>query len=79
MNDQPGTRPARFRSRLIFSVFMGIIAVFLVWPGYPLFSSATPLVFGFPLSFAWIILCTLAGFAAMLALYRSDRKHEEEE
>jgi len=65
-------RPAR----ICFVLVMVLIGFFLIWPGYTLFSSATPLVFGFPLSFAWIIFCTIAGFIALLALYFSDRKAE---
>jgi hypothetical protein len=53
---------------------MCFIGFFLIWPGYTLFSSATPLIFGFPLSFAWIIFYTIAGFIALLALYFSDKK-----
>jgi membrane protein implicated in regulation of membrane protease activity len=61
-------------SRILFCIVMCFIGFFLIWPGYTLFSSATPLIFGFPLSFAWIIFCTIAGFIALLALYFSDKK-----
>nr|MBS0037709.1 hypothetical protein [Saprospiraceae bacterium] len=60
------------RNRIIFSVVMLIISLGLIWPGYVLFSHHSPLVFGFPLSFAWVILCTIMGFVAMLALFFSD-------
>jgi hypothetical protein len=49
----------------------------LIWPGYSIFSSATPLILGFPLSFAWIIFCTIIGFTALLALYLSDYKEDK--
>ncbi|TVR76828.1 MAG: hypothetical protein EA409_12870 [Saprospirales bacterium] len=60
-------------SRWIFGVVMGLITLFLIWPGYLLFSAAEPLILGFPLSFAWVIFCTLLGFVALLGLYLSDR------
>jgi uncharacterized membrane protein (DUF485 family) len=64
-------------SRLVFCLVMIFIAFFLVWPGYTVFSDATPLIFGFPTSFAWIIFCTIAGFIAMLTLYISDINRED--
>lgn len=66
-----------FSGRLVFCLVMSAIAIFLVWPGYTLFSSATPLIFGFPLSFAWVIFCTIAGFIALLTLYIYDNNREE--
>jgi membrane protein implicated in regulation of membrane protease activity len=67
------------RTRLIFGITMGLITFFLIWPGYTLFSHAEPLVLGFPLSFAWVIFCTLVGFAALLGLYLSDHHQKKEE
>jgi hypothetical protein len=64
------------RSRVLFMAVMVITTLAIVWPGYALFSSATPLILGFPLSFAWIIFWVMVGFAAMLALYISDSKNE---
>lgn len=51
---------------------MILTALAIIWPGHALFSSATPLIFGFPLSFAWIIFWVIIGFAAMMGLYLSD-------
>lgn len=62
----------RYKARFYFSLFMVLISLFLIWPGYALFKSPTPFIFGFPLSFAWVIGCTIAGFFALLLLYRSD-------
>jgi len=77
-NDQATARntPIR-RSRLIFIAAMLVTSVAVIWPGHAIFSSATPLILGFPLSFAWIILWVLIGFAAMLGLYLSD-SHDDE-
>lgn len=65
------------RSRFIFVMVMLVAILAVVWPGYALFSSATPLILGFPLSFAWIIFWVIVSFSAMTALYISDSKHEE--
>lgn len=66
-------RPAR----VIFCIVMFLAALAVMWPGYALFSSATPLILGFPLSFMWIIAWVIISFTAMLALYYSDKKAEE--
>jgi hypothetical protein len=65
------------RSRIAFVVVMLLASVAVIWPGYALFSSATPLILGFPLSFSWIIFWVIVSFSAMMALYISDSKHEE--
>ena len=70
-SEQSSQLPLR-RSRLVFSVVMIITTLAVIWPGHALFSSATPLIFGFPLSFAWIIFWVIVGFAAMMGLYLSD-------
>lgn len=64
------------RNRLFFAAVFLITALAVIWPGHAIFSSATPLIFGFPLSFIWIILWVIIGFAAMLGLYLTD-KHED--
>ncbi len=64
---------------MIFGIVMGLVTIFLLWPGYLLFSSMEPFILGVPLSFAWVILCTLVGFAALLALYLSDRSTQKED
>lgn len=70
MPDEP-SRPKR-RSRLYFALAIGFIAAMLVWPGFPLFASARPFIFGFPLSFAWVIAGVLATFLSLFLLYRRD-------
>ena len=64
------------RSRIIFVIVMLITSLAIIWPGHAIFSSATPLIFGFPLSFAWTILWVIIGFSAMMGLYLTD-KHED--
>ncbi|TVR28774.1 MAG: hypothetical protein EA390_11115 [Balneolaceae bacterium] len=65
------------RSRIAFVIVMLLATIAVIWPGYALFSSATPLILGFPLSFAWIIFWVIVSFSAMMALYISDSNHEE--
>jgi membrane protein implicated in regulation of membrane protease activity len=77
-HDSSGKEPIR-RSRIVFTVFMIFLTVFLVWPGYTLFSLPEPLILGLPLSFAWVTFCTIAGFLAMFLLYISDRHNEEDD
>ena len=77
MTDQAKKRSSYRTSRWIFCIVMTLISLMIIWPGYTIFSSATPFILGFPLSFAWIIFCTIAGFIALLALYISDNKKEK--
>ncbi len=65
------------RNRIIFVAVLLVITLAVIWPGHAIFSSATPLIFGFPLSFAWIIFWVIVGFAAMLGLYLSD-SHDDD-
>jgi len=77
-NEPTGSRKSILKNgRFWFCIVISLIALFIIWPGYALFSSATPLVLGFPLSFAWIIFCTIAGFISLLALYIYDNRNEE--
>ncbi|NBC26010.1 MAG: hypothetical protein GVY08_04050 [Bacteroidetes bacterium] len=55
---------------------MLITTLAIIWPGPAIFSSSTPLILGFPLSFTWIILWVIIGFAALVGIYLSD-KHED--
>jgi uncharacterized membrane protein YuzA (DUF378 family) len=57
----------------VFVVLQLVIWFAVLWPGYAWFGSeATPLVFGIPFSFFWIILWVLIGFAGIYALYFFD-------
>ena len=64
-------------SRIFFCIIIILLSLFLVWPGYALFSSPTPLILGFPLSFAWVIFGTIIGFISLYTLYRMDNKREK--
>jgi len=63
------------RKRILFAVVL--IGLALTWPGYTLFAGARPFIFGFPASFAWLIACVLAGFAALVLLYQHDNKRKQ--
>ncbi len=56
---------------------MIVTALSVIWPGHALFNSATPLILGFPLSFAWIILWVLIGFISLMGLYLFD-SHDDD-
>ena len=65
------------RNRIIFAVIFVIIALATNWPVYQWMSGAEPLIFGLPLSFAWLILWVIIGFFALLWLYISDNREPE--
>ncbi|MFO7846924.1 MAG: hypothetical protein R6V27_10205 [Balneolaceae bacterium] len=70
-------KPSSIRqSRILFLFVMILTTLAIIWPGHAFFSSATPLILGFPLSFAWIILWVIIGFSALLGLYLAD-DHED--
>lgn len=70
----PDTPPAhrRRRRRRIFVVIATLAALSVIWPVYPFFGGATPLILGFPLSLAWPTLWLCIVFAALVWLYRSE-------
>lgn len=69
----------RIRANRFFIVFIAFLAsLSIMWPVYPLFSGIEPLIFGLPVSFAWIILWVIISFAALYALYLSDNKQESD-
>lgn len=67
------------RNRIVFVIVMAVICLAINWPIYPLFSGIYPLILGFPLSFAWIIVCLLISMAALILLYRWDITHINDE
>lgn len=67
-----GTDPAKRRRRGIFLAVYVLAAVLLIWPVYPLFSGIRPLIFGLPLSFAWVVMVLGVMFGALLWLYRGE-------
>lgn len=66
--------PLRRKKTLWICLFLVLIQLCLIWPVYPLFSSATPLIAGLPLSFVWVIAMVLVSFTILLSYYLTDRK-----
>ena len=63
---------------MIFAVIYFVAAIMVTWPVYTLFSETFPLILGLPLSLAWIVLALAVIFCALLWLYRSDLRDEDE-
>lgn len=68
----PGSSARHRRRRLAFLAVYLLLVAALVWPIYPYFSGALPLILGLPLSLAWVVMVLVAGFGALLALYLSE-------
>ncbi len=68
--------PARRRQRLVFVAILIATALALIWPIYPLFSGIYPLVFGLPLSLAWVVLWLSVMLLALVWLYRADSNQD---
>lgn len=56
----------------IFLILFFAIQLGLIWPVYPIFGGIYPMILGLPLSFAWIILMLLSGFALLLWYHLSE-------
>jgi hypothetical protein len=72
-----GTSARHRRRRLAFLAVYVAAAVALLWPVYPRFAAAFPLVLGLPLSLFWILAVLLVVFAALLGLYLGERRDGE--
>lgn len=80
--------PEQIPNRLIFSannsrrkkrayivvILLTFVQLSMLWPIYPLFASATPLILGFPLSFAWVILMVICSFSFLLWFFLNEEK-----
>lgn len=67
------------RRKIIFISALLLIQLSLIWPVYPVFSDIYPLVFGIPLSFAWVIFILLAAFSLLLWYYLTEPNKENSE
>jgi hypothetical protein len=80
--------PEHIPNRLIFSannsrrkkrayivvILLTFVQLSMLWPIFPLFASATPLILGFPLSFAWVILMVICSFSFLLWFFLNEEK-----
>jgi len=71
----PDSPKKRKRTFLLVAV-LGVVQLCLIWPIYPLFSSPTPTILGFPLSFAWVILMVLVSFVSLLTYFLLEHRGE---
>jgi hypothetical protein len=64
------------------TIYITVVTVALLMLIYPIFSIAnrvTPLVFGLPFAFFWVILWIVITFAIVLFLFRIDPDKYEQE
>jgi hypothetical protein len=60
-------------------VIIGLIPfLMLIFPLFEIGNRATPIVFGLPFSFFWVILWIVITFLALLVLYFLDPEKDEE-
>lgn len=71
-----GTAPRKRRRRTLTVAIVLVAAVALIWPVYPFFGGAFPLILGLPLSLAWVVLWLILVFAALVGLYRSEERSQ---
>ena len=45
-----------------------------IWPGYLLAARVEPYLFGLPFGLAWIVLCLVLVFAALVLTFRADMR-----
>lgn len=58
--------------RIVSGVLAAAVAVGLLWPVHTFFARIEPFILGLPLSFAWVTLCLILMFFALLGLYLTD-------
>lgn len=64
--------PAARRRRIGVLVVLLVASAALIWPVYDVFGGLYPLIFGLPLSLAWVVLWLFVVFGAVLWLYLTD-------
>jgi hypothetical protein len=72
-------RPASTRQRRRRRLFLGILALAvlaLIWPGSTLAAGIYPMIFGLPLSLAWVIVWLFVMLGAQIWLYRADIRND---
>ncbi|HET7921990.1 MAG TPA: hypothetical protein VFM15_04475 [Gammaproteobacteria bacterium] len=64
---------APHRHRWLLGVML-LVLVLLIWPVYAWVPAVHPFVLGLPFSFAWLVLCILIAFVALLLTFRADMR-----
>ena len=62
---------APLRHKLLLAVVLLALGL-CIWPGYLPAARVEPYLFGLPFGLAWIVLCLVAVFAALLLTFRAD-------
>ena len=62
------------RLRAAAVVFFLVAFAALIWPVYPLFSKARPLILGMPQALFYVAFWLVASFLVMLALYLAEER-----
>ena len=70
--------PKRKKKALTVTFILVLVQTGLIWPVFPLFSSPTPQILGFPLPFAWAILMLSCSFTTLLIFFLNDKEGETE-
>lgn len=65
-------KPKTRQRRMIFLAIYVVVTAMLTWPLFPKFAGVHPLVFGLPLSFAWVVTALVIMFGALIWLYRTE-------
>ena len=66
----------RRKKGLILVCVLAFFQLCLIWPVYPLFASATPLILGFPMSLVWVVLILVLSFSSLLIFYKTETDSE---
>ena len=72
----PETDPAFRRRRWIFVVLYVLIGSMVLWPVFPFFAEAKPLILGLPQSMAWVVLALSAMCALLTWLFLSEKEED---
>ncbi|WP_377887600.1 DUF3311 domain-containing protein [Alkalihalobacillus sp. R86527] len=64
---------------MIYCISLAIPLLLLVFPLFSMGNRSTPLVFGLPFSFFWVLFWIVMTFVIVLILYRLDPDKDEEE
>jgi len=62
----------RRKKGLILVSVLTLFQLCLIWPIYPLFANATPLILGFPMSLVWVVLILVLSFSSLLFFFKTE-------